>query len=381
MPKVTVKTSAAFRGAFHKLGYDIRLNQITGLSELNGQRISPHLQAKALCEMRELGFINANQVLNEVDFQALDNPFNPIREYFEGLSYDGKDYIQELGTYFQADQFFQIWMHRWLVAAIGKALDGKQCPMFIMDGHQGIGKSLFARWLCPTSLRSAFFTEGPIKNPDQKDVRLRATEKWIWEVSELGATTRRADVEALKAFITQAEVTERRPYGRQDEVRPAIACLIGTVNNGAAGVLYDTTGSRRFMVTNIQSINWKGYTQNIDVNNIWAQAYSEYLKGEPTDMTDQELALCLANNDNYAAPDTVSIVLDSLYAIDPAAGFVQATSVLEEIRAQGYLKNLNDNECFKQIASFFLDKGIQKKRVRLPNSGQAVGYYGIRRLP
>jgi predicted P-loop ATPase len=42
---------------------------------------------------------------------------------------------------------------------------------------------------------------------------LRRCNAWVWEISEIGATTRRADVESLKAFVTGTTSKERKAYG------------------------------------------------------------------------------------------------------------------------------------------------------------------------
>ena len=96
----------------------------------------------------------------------------------------------------------------------------------VLDGPQGIGKSFLVRWLCP---KERYYIEGGI-NTEDKDSLIRLASKWIWEVGELQATTRKADREALKDFISRRDVTVRPAYGRYDIVKPALASFIVTIN-------------------------------------------------------------------------------------------------------------------------------------------------------
>ena len=157
-----------------------------------------------------------------------------MKDYILSLSWDGLPHIEEVANHFQdKDCVFHLWLRRWLLGAIGKALNNDQNRMLVLDGVQGIGKSYFAKWL--SDPLEKYFIEAPI-NTDDKDVFLRLSSKWIWEVSELGSTTRRADREAIKAFLTMREITIRRPYDRYDTHKSALASFIGTVNDEGSGI-------------------------------------------------------------------------------------------------------------------------------------------------
>ena len=121
------------------------------------------------------------------------------------------------------------------MGAVARAYQKTQSRLLILDGEQGIGKSHFVRWLAAPVKRDDLYIEGPI-NPDDKDSLVRLMTVWLWEVAELGGTTRKSDREALKHFLSQEQVTVRRPYGRYDLVKPALSAFIGTVNN-EAGIL------------------------------------------------------------------------------------------------------------------------------------------------
>lgn len=216
---------------------------------------------------------------------ASRNRFHPIRDYLNALTWDGKDYFRALVGCLSCPQphiaypdgsqrlWASIALYRWLQAAIAKVMTkGKvQSPMLVLSGGQGIGKSTLARWLCPLP---EYFVEAPI-DPDSKDDQFVLTRRFIWEVSELGATTRRKDRESLKAFLTKQEVTARKPYGRYEITKPALCSFVGTVNS-VGGFLSDPSGARRFVVLELTSIDLA--YQTIDRDQLWAQMMADYRK-------------------------------------------------------------------------------------------------------
>ena len=98
-----------------------------------------------------------------------------------------------------------------MLGTVGKVINHDQNFMLVLDGRQDIGKSSLVRWLCPLP---DYFIEGAIV-PDDKDSTLRLIRHWIWEVGELQSTTRKADREALKNFITTVSYTHLDVYKRQ----------------------------------------------------------------------------------------------------------------------------------------------------------------------
>ena len=160
-----------------------------------------------------------------------------------------------------------------MIGAVARAYTGKQNAVLVLDGPQDIGKSQFARWLCPLP---GLFKDGGI-NPDNKDDNLLAIRSFVWEVSELGATTRRADVEALKGFLSREQFTLRPAYAHFDVVKPGLASFVGTVNN-SSGIFSDPTGSRRYWTTTVTSIDWT-YTQHVTLSQVWAEAVAAYRAG------------------------------------------------------------------------------------------------------
>ena len=162
-----------------------------------------------------------------------------------------------------------------------------------------MGKSYFAQWLC--SSIPDIFEEGPITPGDKEHIRKQST-KWLWEVAELGATTRTADREALKGFLTHTSLTYRRPYDKNPVVKPALASFIGTINN-ESGFLTDPTGNRRFLVVTLANID-KTYSNKVTPDQFWSQVMEWYRTGVSWELTPEETVWRDAQNKDYESPQT-----------------------------------------------------------------------------
>lgn len=270
---------AEYLAALDDLGYTFSFNVVRQQLKIGTRDISDPIRAKVRTEVRELGFRDMQVLEDAYLTQGLENSYHPVLNYLDGLAWDEEDHIAALTEYFEdEDGQFHPLLRAWLLGCVWKVRNPRahNNPMLILDGRQRLGKSWFARWLCPPSL-ARYFREGPI-SPDNKDSLIALAENWIWEVSEVGATIRRADREALKYFISMVEVTVRRPYGRDPIKQPAMANLIGTVN-ASSGILSDPTGYRRFRVVELKEIDW-AYSDAIDLDQLWAQANAAYHNGE-----------------------------------------------------------------------------------------------------
>lgn len=249
--------------------------------------------------------------------------------------------------------------------------------MLVLDGKQGIGKSRFVAWLASPLMRH--FHEGEVKT-DDKDYKLLLTNTWIWEVSELGSTIKRSDIEALKAFLTMQRVNIRPAFARNSIDKPAITSFIGTVNN-IGGVLNDASGNRRFMATTVTRIDFD-YTQ-IDVNQVWAQAVALYKQGETWNIEGEERELINSANEKYETENPVIDKIRSKYDIDPLRTdwFTPTLELVEMLHEAGWGSHSPVGEAMI-IASACKSVGLQKGYLGDTNNKRRMGYFGInRRLP
>ena len=329
---------------------------------------------------------------------AAHNRRHPVREYLGALEWDGRDHIALLASFFTVKPtvddagrevpaepityddgtqrtIFHAFLRRWLVGSVAKMHGDTNAArdnfILVLASDQGNGKSHFAHWLCPMP---GYFVERHIV-PDDKDCSLQRTRAWIWEVMEIGATTSKANTEALKAHITTAEVTERKAYGHFDTVKPAVASYIGTVNPDGAGFLNDRTGNRRFAVVELEGINWE-YANVVDVRDVWAQAMALW-RAEPTayKLTDAEVERRDATAARHLAISAVEDALLHVYDIDPEqdAWRVKPAEIMGKLRMFGGLSGGSDNVVARDVARVLKNLGIEKK-----SYGPAKYYGGLR---
>ena len=320
----TPKLSDAILKALTDLGYSFRMNKCDDSIEVNDHGLSDALQATIRTDFRDLQLKNISiKAMEDVYIAAAArNAYHPVQDYLRSLEWDGQDHILALIDHLTSDDppvvyadgteapLYAVYLTKWLIGAVQKVFTGKQNAMLIFDGAQNLGKSEFVRWLARSMLR--YYHEGPINTAD-KDNDVRLITAWIWEVSELDATTRKADVSALKDFVSRQLVTVRKAYARNEVKKPAMASLFGTINN-SVGFLADDTGSRRYWATKITHIDW-AYRTNINVDQVWAQAYHLWMNGETNTLEPAEVAAREQANKRYEVQSTLDDYIDMFFII------------------------------------------------------------------
>ena len=357
-------------------GHNFRLNVLDDSIELNGTKLSDVVAAEVRTQMRDAGFYKISELEDAYVTFAKQNSYHPIQEYLNSLKYDGGNYISEVASYF-VDKYgmFDTWLRRWLIGACAKVFEAEQNRMLVLDGMQEIGKSEFIRWLA--SKMKHYHIESSIE-PDNKDHQLRLANKWIWEVSEFGATTRKSDYEALKAFLTTRTITVRKPYGHHDIVKPAMCSFIGTINN-SSGIFADPTGSRRFMVSHLLEIDYHGYL-TIDVDNVWAEAMAAYLNGENWKLEGKERENSNEINEQYSIDNPIEDLIKKYFHVDKShddwwVSTIDILHVLENPN-EGALKGTTQGNAMK-LSSAMTKLGLEKVRGYNHSNQRVWGYKGL----
>ena len=298
--------------------YIFRRNEATGLIEVNGRPMSTEDYKIIYGKMVDIGFHSFALLDSTISTIAEENKYHPVQDYLRGLRWNGQDNIAALAAHFTENSESQglmgKWLRRWMVGAVNRAFSprGAQNYMLVLEGPQGIGKSYFAEWLC-SGIPAHFVSSG--LQPDSKDCQIRAGYAFIWEVGELGATIRRQDVEALKNFISTTTFSVRRPYARQDTPIVNLASLIGTIND-TSGFYNDPTGTRRFLTVGLDKIDF-AYAQNIDPNQVWAQAVELFWAGAEWTLDSEETEMQRRVNEGYRMADAIEDLIDAKFEIDP----------------------------------------------------------------
>ncbi|MFZ6028071.1 MAG: VapE domain-containing protein [Chloroflexota bacterium] len=373
IPQGKKRKTQDYINTLNYLGYRFRYNLCTSNVEVNGKPISDPLAAAIRGKLRDNNIENITAAEDAYLANAWQNRYHPMRDYFASLTYQGNDAIGELAGYIQdAQNMFPVFLRRWLVGSVARVMSRAQNRMLVLDGRQGLGKDYLAGWLC--SPMPEYFHEGAI-NPEDKDCRLRLMYTWIWTVSEVGATTRKNDREALKAFLTMETVRDRKPFGKFDIQGPAITSFIGTINN-EGGFLSDPTGNRRFMVCKLLGIDW-GYTQ-IDVDQVWAQAYDLYLTGEPWNLQASEAQAANEINESYQVDDLIEASILKYFRIDPNQRnwWLSTVDIAEHLESKG-VKFGSPLSTGHAIGKAMTSIGLERKKDFNAKRQRVNGYVGI----
>ena len=172
--------------------------------------------------------------------------------------------------------------------------------VLVIQGPQGAGKTRWIMSLVPHG--NGWAQESVMIDPSSRDSKEAATKSWLSELGEIDATFRKADIAALKGFLTQRIDTYRKAYDRAPEDIARRTFFAASVNEYA--FLADETGSRRFWTLPVIATN---PLHGIDLQQLWAQA-AYFAQAEPDAawLTGEETATLKVAN---AAFD----VIDPLY--------------------------------------------------------------------
>jgi hypothetical protein len=359
-------------------GFHFRWNQDCGDVDLNGAYFDDQDYAKLrgrIWDWQQDNKMACPEALYDPAFKIMadENPYSPLKEHLEKTKWDGKPRIAALAAHFRAEQgedqaLVERFITYWVVGSVARVYEMHQNPMLVLSGPQGCGKSYFPKWLAAGFKR--YYYAGSIA-PASKDCRLRRCTTWIWEVEELGATTRKTDVEELKAFVTQDENKDRKSYGRRDTIGRCVASYIGTVNT--SDFLSDITGNRRFLSCALDSIDWS-YAE-MDVDQIWAEALATYRSG-----TDWQLTVAETTAQQVAAAKHLSggVVGEFLLLfLEPGEEMecVTVAEVMQELQGYGFSPTRGHKA---DVTRALKSWGAQKVR-RQKGKAHANYYMGVRR--
>lgn len=174
---------------------------------------------------------------------ANSNAFHPVREYLSSTTWDGTPRIDRLWIdYVNApdDVYHRTVARLVMVAAVTRIFEPGHKFDFatILEGMQGKRKSTLI-----SVLGRSWFAELNGDFHDTKSMVELMQGSWIMEIPELTGFGR-ADVRAIKAFISTQKDRVRLAYARRAGQFPRQCIFIGSTNDRE--YLKDDTGGRRF---------------------------------------------------------------------------------------------------------------------------------------
>ena len=226
-----------------------------------------------------LGKCAKQDILDAVAACASDQAYHPVRDYLNALKWDGTPrldtlFIDYLGA--EDNAYTRAVTRKAITAAVTRVMRPgcKYDTMLVLIGGQGRHKSTIL-----AKLGGAWFSDS-LRTFGDKDAMETIQGTWINEIAEMQALAK-ADVDAVKMFLTKTNDYYRAAYGRYTADRPRQCVFFGTTNS--KDCLNDPTGGRRWWPVDIDR---RGRTKNVfhdldgERDQIWAEAMMRYRMGE-----------------------------------------------------------------------------------------------------
>jgi len=237
----------------------------------------------ALLRLREMiyerfGFDPSTQTV-QTAVQTLANHyrFHPVRDYLDGLKWDGVPRIDTwLTTYGGAEdsEYMRAIAALVLTAAVRRVRDPgcKFDEILVLENpEQGSNKSTALEVL---AVKREWFSDNLPLGLSAKETIEALSGHWIVEASELHGM-RKGDIDKVKAFASRGTDRARMSYDRTVTDARRQCIIIGTTNDEQ--YLRDLTGNRRFWPARVRRFDLE--TLQRDRDQLWAEAAAREASG------------------------------------------------------------------------------------------------------
>ena len=212
-------------------------------------------------------------VFKAVRLVAQRNQRHEVKEWLEGLEWDGQQWLEDLGPVgfgCEYSEYVIACFTNFIVGMVSRAMEAgsKMDNMIILEGRQGAGKStalaiLGGKWHAELN-----------ESVTSKDFYLALQGKWLVEIAELDSFSK-AESTRIKQIITQRTDRFRAPFERNTRDWPRSCVFAGSTNENR--YLKDITGGRRFWPVACGTINFEWLKEHRE--QIFAQGLQYYLQG------------------------------------------------------------------------------------------------------
>lgn len=236
---------------------------------------------------RVYGIIGKGIVVDALSEVLFQNHYHPVRDYLSALYWDGEQRVDSLLIDYlgAADtEYVRAVTRKILVAAVARVMVPgiKFDCILVMVGKQGEGKSYLLK-----KLGREWFSDS-LTTVIGKEAYEQLQGKWILEMGELSAL-KKAEIEAVKHFLSKQEDSFRVAYGRNVSDFPRQCVFFGSTNR--VDFLRDTTGNRRFWPVNtmVRSPVKSVFTDlsEYEIAQVWAEAQEAWRAGEELYLKDR----------------------------------------------------------------------------------------------
>lgn len=231
------------------------------------------------------GITGANKIADAVTLVYQQNRLHPVKEYLSNLVWDGVKRLETLLVdYLGAEnsEYVREVTKAQMIAAVARVYEPgcKHDHMLtLVSKEQGIGKSTFIKILG----RKWFSDSLPTVTGKEAYEQIQGV--WLIEMGEMTAT-RKADIEAVKHFLSKTEDIFRVAYGRRTSRFPRQCVFWGTSND--LEFLRDWSGDRRTwpVVCNIYESKKDVFSDlEKEADQIWAETVKLYREGHQWHLT------------------------------------------------------------------------------------------------
>lgn len=231
------------------------------------------------------GLTSEKKVENAIQIIANENRYHPVRDYLNGLQWDGTERIRFCLHHFlgaDTDDYTFEALKLFMMGAIRRVFQpgSKFEVMLCLVGGQGAGKSTFFRLL---AVKDDWFSDD-LKKLDDENVYRKLQGHWIMEMSEMIATANARSIEEIKSFLSRQKETYKVPY----ETHPADRlrqCVFGGTTNRQDFLPRDRTGNRRFIPVTVYPERAEVHILDDEtasrayIDQMWAEAMTIYRSG------------------------------------------------------------------------------------------------------
>ena len=340
---------------------DLRKNELTGTIEytsptnetisLQGNDLDT-MTTKLACEHGV--FIPEPRIKSAIHYAAGKNTYCPIRKYLDNCSANSVPHPdwERIGQIFLGNrhQIATLAMQRMMIGAVARAYN-PGCSMSwlpILVGAQGVGKSMFSRYLVPDKLFSEITI--PLETLMKEQYRLHVA--WLLELPEIDNYFNARNIENFKNLVTTRCDEVRFPYASLPTKLHRRFVMIGTTNRNQ--FLVDSTGNRRFVPLEVGTgfqVPWNRLSEERD--SIWSAAVKAYRNGDRYEFDSGEIAAIAEYIQEFGDPDpwmekivqyishrvevTAAEVLTSALDIDPKQqGRRESRRVADVLQTMGW---------------------------------------------
>ena len=226
------------------------------------------------------GLTGKTALMDEADHVFAQNNFHPVRDYLNGLQWDGTERLDTMLTDYlgaEPSELTRAMTRKHFAAAVARVMTPgvKYDYVLTLIGPEGSGKSTLVRLMA----RDTWFTDS-LNSIEGKEAMEQLRGKWLVEMGEL-TNYKKSTSEAYKAFLSKQDDSFRPAYGRKTETYPRQCVFFATTNEKA--FLKGDTGNRRFWVVECGAVDpvkdvWDDLPGEVD--QLWAEAVVRWKAGE-----------------------------------------------------------------------------------------------------